>query len=175
MPTEWSYPSIVTQYCEADAHVPWIGIDSDFKQMNLVRTKTDLLKMSNPMANDMPMKTYYLVLTGFNFKNVPTTISGIETFINIRRGGRITDETISLWCNGQALGANLATGNIDGYGNIVILNEHTYGAPTDLWGLESLDSGLIDNNFGLVLRYQTHPRYVHRSTPLMEHVQMRIW
>lgn len=175
MPTEWTYPTTITQFCEADVHIPWTEIDNDFTQINLVRTKTDLLHMSNPLVNDMRMKTYYLVLTGFEFVNPPEVISGIESFINIRRGGRIVDETIQLWANGQALGANLATGNIDGYGNLVILNEHTYGAPTDLWGLESFDPTLINDNFGLVLRYQTHPKYVHQTTAFMHHVQMRLW
>lgn len=177
MPTAWTYPTIATQFCEADVHIPWTGIDNDFTEINLVRSKTDLLHMSNPLVNDMRMKTYYLILKGFEFVNPPNTISGIEASINIRRGGRIADENIQLWANGQALGANLATGNVDGYGNLVILNEHTYGAPTDLWGLESIDLDLIDNNpdFGLVLRYQTHPKYIHQTTAFMHHVQMRLW
>ena len=175
MPSSWTYPTQVTQFCEADVHIPWLHVDNEFTQINLVRSKKDLVHMSNPLVNDMRMKTYYLKLTGFEWVDAPDVVTGIEFFVNVRRGGRITDETTQLWINGQALGSNLATGNIDGYGNIVILNEHTYGGPGDLWGLESFDTSVIYQDFGVVLRYQTHPRYPHVTTPNMQHVQMRLW
>jgi hypothetical protein len=175
MPTSWSYPTQVTQYCEADVHIPWINVDDKFTKINYVRSQKDLIHMSNPMVNDMRMKTYYLKLTGFEWDQVLDTVNGIEVMVNTRRGGRITDETVQLWSNGNTIGANLARANLDGYGNIVILNEQTYGAPTDLWGLETLDASLVYQDFGIVLRYQTHPRYPHVTTPNIEHIQIRLW
>lgn len=168
MPTPWFYPSVVTQYCEADVHVPWISVDDNFTQINLVRTKTDLRHIANSLVNDMKMKTYFLVLTGFNFTNLPDTITGIEADINIRRTGRITDETIQLYKNGVGgLGGNVGTANL--------ANQQLYGSANSLWGLETLDAVLLDQNFGLVLRYQTHPSWPHQTTPNMEHVQIRVW
>jgi hypothetical protein len=166
MLNEWIYPTVVTQFCEADVHVPWINIDQDFTQINLVRSQRDLRHIANPLVNDIKMKTYFLVLKGFEFINLPDVITGIEAYIDIRRTGRITDETIQLYRNGP-LGGNLGTGKLD--------NLQTYGGANSLWGLESISPNILDEEFGLVLRYQSHPNWPHQTTPNMEHVQIRVW
>lgn len=166
MPTPWFYPSTLTQFTEADAHVPWLNIEDNFTQINLVRSERDLRHISNTLVNDIKMKTYYLVLTGFNWSGLPDTISGIEAYVSVRRYGRITDDTVRLY-NGEAIGDNRADPDLS--------NAKTYGAPTDLWDVEDLTAASFDENFGLILRYQTHPNWPHQSTPCMDHVQIRVW
>ena len=167
MPTPWSYPTVVTQFCEADVHIPWHKTDEDFNKMNLIQTQRDLLHISNPLVNDIKMKTYYLVMTGFEWDDIPLTISGIEAEIHVRRVGRITDETVKLF-HGAAIGDNRAT--------ISLPDNKIYGADTDLWGLETIPTEIVtDNNFGIIIRYQSHPSIPHKSTPNMMHVQLRLW
>jgi hypothetical protein len=175
MPTSWFYPSVATQFCEADVHVPWMHTNTSFTtidlgteeyEINCIRSAYDLRHISNPLVNDMKMRTYYLVLTGFNWEDLPPTITGIEAYVGIRRTGRITDETVRLY-NGQAIGDNRATADLS--------NIKTYGSPTDRWDVADLTPGSFDENFGLILRYQSHPNWPHQSTPQMDHVQIRVW
>jgi len=167
MPTKWTYPNTVIQYAESDVHVPWLNVGNEFDQINLVRASKDLLHISNSLMNDYKMKTYYLVVKEFDFDELPETISGIEVHINIRRSGRITDDTVQLYLN-QPLGENLATYQIQ--------DIKTYGNQTARWGVENLTPELVDDpEFGIVLRYQSHPTTPHQTAPYMEHVQMRVW
>lgn len=178
MPTPWTYPTIAAQFCEVNIHIPWQHYNTEFinteldlssaeYEINQIRSKTDLLHISNPTVNDLKMKTYYLVLKGFSWTNLPTTVSGIEARIHIRRTGRITDETISLYNDG-IIGLNKA--------NIDLANNKTYGNETDLWGLEEITSTMLqDPNFGIVVRLQSHPSVPHRVTPNFDHVQLRAW
>jgi hypothetical protein len=167
MPTKWTYPNTVTQYAESNTHVPWLNVGDDFEQMNLVRSKKDLLHIANSLMNDYTMKTYYLVVKEFDFFDLPEIISGIEVYVNIRRTGRITDDTVQLYLN-QPLGQNLATYQID--------DIKTYGNETALWGVENLTPIMLDDpEFGIILRYQSHPTMPHQTAPYMEHVQIRVW
>jgi hypothetical protein len=167
MPSLWSYPSVVTQYAEVPNHIAWRAVGDEFTKINLITTVSDLKHISNTAVNDLKMKTYYLVLTGFEWTDLPDTISGIEAQINIRRVGRITDDTIVLYLN-QGIGENKA--------NADLANNKTYGGETDLWGLEEITSEMLtDSNFGMVLRYQSHPSWPHSVAPIMNHVQLRAW
>lgn len=167
MPSLWSYPSVVTQYAEVPNHIAWKAVGDDFTQLNFVTTVSDLKHISNTAVNDIKMKTYYLVLTGFNWRELPDTIQGIEAQINVRRLGRITDETISLYLD-QGIGGNKATADLS--------NERTYGSEIDLWDLEEITPAMLnDSNFGMVLRYQSHPSWPHSAAPIMQHIQLRAW
>ena len=166
MPTEWFSPTTISQYAESDIHVPWQGIDTDPLDVNAVRTTKDLLHISNMLANDLRMKTNYLVVTGFNWWNLPDTISGIEVKIHIDRVGRITDDTIQLY-NGAGFSDNKANKDLS--------HLKTYGGEADLWGLTSIEPNDLNDTFGLLLRYQSHPNWPHRSTPNMRYIQIRVW
>lgn len=167
MPSSWSYPSSVTQYAEVPNHIAWREVGNEFTQLNFVTTVTDLKHISNTAVNDIKMKTYYLVLTGFQWTDLPTSIAGIEARINVKRLGRITDDTVSLYLN-QGIGENRA--------NADLANDKTYGSETDVWGLETITSAMMnDPNFGLILRYQSHPSWPHSAAPIMQHVQIRVW
>jgi hypothetical protein len=66
------------------------------------------------------------------------------------------------------MGANMA--------NHDLLDLKVYGGETFKWGIEDLSSEtLTDPNFGIVLRYQSHPTIPHQTCPYMEHVQLRVW
>jgi len=166
MPTEWFSPTTISQYAESDVHIPWQGIDSDPLNVNSVRTTKDLLHISNMIANDLRMKTHYLVVNGFAWEDLPDTISGIEVRIHIDRVGRITDETIQLY-NGQGFSDNKA--------NRDLAHLKTYGGENDLWGLTSIDPADLNSEFGLLLRYQSHPDWPHCTTPNMRYIQIRVY
>ena len=166
MPSPWLCPSSVTQFTDSEYHIPWLNVDDNFTDIRLIRTVKDLLHIPNPLINDFRMTTYFLVIKDFNWVGIPDTITGIEASINIRRTGRIMDDTISLY-NGSAIGENKADKIMD--------NSKTYGGSSDLWSLETLSPSDLDENFGLVLRYQSHIDFPHRTTPNLEHVQIRIW
>ena len=168
MPTEWFYPTSASQYAEASVHVPWLNIDDNFDQINRVRGEKDLRHISNSLVNDIKMKTYYLVLTDFMMSELPETISGIEVYINLRRTGRIFDDTVQLYYNNQPIGANMA--------NRDLFDIKVYGGETVTWDVEGLSRDMLnDPNFGVVLRYQSHPTIPHQTCPYMEHVQLRAW
>ena len=68
----------------------------------------------------------------------------------------------------QPLGNNLA--------DFQIADIKVYGGETELWGIEGLTKEMIDDpEFGIVLRYQSHPTMPHQTAPYMTHVQMRVW
>lgn len=167
MPTEWTYPNTVIQYAEANVHIPWMNVSNDFDETNLIRTERDLVHISNSLMNDFKTKTYYLVLKEFDFVDLPATPTGLELYVNVRRTGRVTDETVQLYLN-QPLGANLANSKIE--------DLKIYGGETELWGLEGISQETLNNpEFGIVLRYQSHPTIPHRTGVYMTHVQLRVW
>lgn len=176
MPTPWTYPTTASQYTDADIHIPWLHTNEDFTEIDLgskvyeinqLRSAEDLLHISNTLVQDIRMKTYYLVLTGFNWRNLPTTITGIEAQINVRRTGRITDDIVHLY-HETPIGDNQAT--------LDLSNNKTYGSADSTWGATSLTPEMLTNPaFGIVLRYQSHPDWPHKVTPNMEHVQLRVW
>jgi hypothetical protein len=59
MPTEWTYPNTVTQYAESDVHVPWLNVDENFDEINLVRSSKDIVHIANSMLNGYKTKTYF--------------------------------------------------------------------------------------------------------------------
>lgn len=167
MPTEWTYPNTVIQYSEADVHIPWLNIEDNFDEINLVRTERDLVHIANSMMNDYKTKTYYLICKEFDWKNLPEQIQGIELYVNVKRAGRITDDTIQLHLM-QPLGNNLA--------DYKIADLKVYGSETELWGLETITHEMLnDPEFGIVLRYQSHPTIPHKTAVYMNHIQMRVW
>jgi hypothetical protein len=169
MPTPWTYPNAVAQYTDADVHAHWMNVNEDFEYENLnsIRTEKEIYHIANSFSNDRRNKTYYLVFKDFQFENLPDVVSGIELYVNIRRTGRITDDTIRLHYN-EPIGENLA--------EIALDDIKHYGSPTTTWGgLTFTTEQLLDPEFGVVLRYQSHPSYPHSTTAYLQHVQMRIW
>ena len=173
MTTEWTLPNTVTQYAELggeDAHVSWLEVDnfSSLKGVDSksVRTTRDLLHIAREPRHDTTEKTYYLKITNFNFTRLPQTLSGIELKISMNRVGRITDETVQLCLNNDLKGLNHATRDL----NLI----KVYGSETDMWETNLNMQDIQNPSFGIILRFQSHPSWPHKSTPLVDSVELRI-
>ena len=173
MTTNWTLPRTVVQYAEQggeDAHVSWLETDNfaGLKSVDgkSVRTSRDLVHIAREPRHDVTEKTYYLKLTNFNFINLPTTLSGIELKISMNRLGRITDETIQLCRNNDLIGINHASLNLD--------PKKIYGSETDNWNTNLTMSDIQNSSFGVVIRFQSHPNWPHKSSPLIDAVELRI-
>jgi hypothetical protein len=173
MTTNWTLPRTITQYAETggeDAHVSWLEVNDFHGLKNLdgksVRTTRDLIHIAREPRHDIKEKTYYLKLTNFNFVNLPATLSGIELKLSMNRVGRITDETIQLCRNDDLVGDNHASLNLD----LIKI----YGSETDNWNTNLTMSDIQNSSFGVVIRFQSHPNWPHKSSPLIDAVELRI-
>lgn len=172
MPTSWKISRAVEQYAETEHHIEWNGV-ANFSGFAVDRgcsimSSADLLHISNFTANDLKMKTWYLIAKGFDFSDAPATVSGIEAKITTKRFGRITDDTVQLIVNGDTLGKNMATADLS--------EDKLYGSPTDLWGMPVFErSMLLMPNFGILLRFQSHPNWPHRCPIGISSVSVRVW
>ena len=172
MSTNWFYPNSITQIAEDEHHVSWAGESTGFYPLKsnvyeFVGTVRPLLHVANSMVNDLRMKTYFLYLTQFNMKNLPQTISGVEAEVNMKRGGRITDDTVQLRYQNEYIGDNKATATLE---NIKI-----FGGETELWGASLSPTILTDSSFGIGIRFQSHPYWPHKETPMINYVRLRVW
>lgn len=172
MSANWVIAKSVDQSAEDPSHIKWDGVSSFRGFSNVagayVRSSSDLLHISNATVNDVRMKTWFLIVSGFQFSSIPTTIKGVELQLSTKRYGRITDETVQMMVNGQVLGKN--------YANSDLADVKTYGSPTDLWGLPVLDrSMLLMPEFGFLIRFQSHPNWPHSSPIAINSVMMRVW
>jgi hypothetical protein len=172
MPTPWFLSTTVEQYAEDPSHIKWDGVDEFYgfgnPEFSNLRSATDLLHISDPTVNDIKMKTWYLVASGFNPTNVPATISGLEVKLIAKRHGRITDDTVQIRVNGDIIGANKANAGLDA--------EKIYGGQTDDWGNYGIDRSMfLMPSFGILLRFQSHPNWPHRAPVSVNSVSIRIW
>lgn len=170
MTTPWAFPNTITQVAEVENHIPWTDNYYAIKTEDPVYLSTtdDLLHISNRDVNGLRMKTYYLYLTGFSFLTLPGTINGIELELNMKRGGRITDDTIQLRYDGNFIGENKADYKLD--------NIKTLGGPDDLWDIPTLSPEIVsDASFGVGLRFQSHPSWPHREHPMINYARIRVW
>jgi hypothetical protein len=173
MTTEWTIPTIISQYSDAaDVHIPW----DDSKGYSAIQNKNDkeslvtngsLTHLARSPKTDLQSKTYFLKLQGFNFVNLPAVLSGIEFKLTANRSGRITDETIQLCLGDSLIGDNNA--------DLILDPIKIYGGSTDLWNTINLSITDIQNqNFGVVLRFQSHPKFPHRDGAYINAVELRI-
>jgi hypothetical protein len=162
MTTAWISPTTFSQYPEEGAelvHIPW--------DRTLTSTDGCLEHIARSPKQDIRTKTYYLKATGFNFSNLPTTISGIEVRLTMNRRGRITDDTVDLIVANQALGNNKASLDLSPI--------KIYGSATDLWSTKNLTLlDVIDSNFGVLFRFQSHPHWPHKDAAFINAVELRI-
>lgn len=179
MTTAWTRPSTIRQYAEAETNIAWQ--ESHFSELlsegpgSLVTTKP-LMHIARSPKTDLTYNTCYLELTGFNFTNVPESISGISAIIKMNRGGRIADETIQLTYQGELIGSNRPAGIMDPITSASLLAPVThYGGVNDTWDIKNLTLGMItDPSFGITVRYQSHPYWPHRTSPTLRSIQLQI-
>jgi hypothetical protein len=171
MATFWTYSNKIQQYAEEGAesvHIPWSNTDVNrvsSNDNNSITTNGNLFHIARSPKHDILSKTYYIVFTNFKFQNLPETISGIELKLSSNRKGRITDDTISLYKN-SIIGENKAISEV--------LPNKIYGDSTDLWGANLTKSDILDENFGVILRFKSHPRWPHNDPMFINAVELRI-
>ncbi len=172
--TNWALPTLVEQYAESGAesiHVTWIETDNfnDLKTLNgkHVKTSRDLTHIARDPKHDLLEKTYYLRLTGFNFLNLPDTLTGIEVKLTMNRFGRISDDTIQLCLNGVAVGDNLADRDLSPI--------KVYGTEHADWNSNLTISDIQNSSFGIILRFKSHPNWPHKSGALIDTAEVRIY
>lgn len=173
MTSNWALPNTVSQYVEEGAetaHISWEEIDnfSSLKTLNgkFIKTTSDLVHIARDPKKDIIQKTYFLKVTNFSFTNLPTTLTGIEVRLSMNRFGRITDDTIQLTVRNQLSGENQA--------NLDLAPKKIYGGENILWDSNLSIADITDPSFGIVLRFQSHPRWPHKSSPLIDAVELRI-
>jgi hypothetical protein len=174
MTTAWTLPTIFSQYAEPggeEAHVQW-NDSTQFRELRnlndgFVCTQKPLLHIARSPKHDILMKTYFLKTTGFQFRDIPTVISGVECKLTMNRSGRIMDDTVSLYYNDDVIGENQAT--------MELAPIKTYGGETSIWNSKFITREMLQNNsFGVVIRFKSHPNWPHKSTPLVDAVELRI-
>lgn len=170
MTTQWTLPSQIIQYAEDDSHIPWNDVDNFIALKTTTggtSTSKPLLHIARQPRNDIRMKTYFLKATGFNFTNLPDTITGVTCKVTMNRHGRIADETIQLTYNGNLIGENYATTHL----NPISI----YGSETDKWKITDINTTMIqDSSFGIVLRFRSHPSWPHSTTPVMYSIELQV-
>jgi hypothetical protein len=173
MTSNWALPNTITQYPEEGgevAHISWEEVDnfSSLKTLNgkFIKTTSDLVHIARDPKKDIVQKTYFLKVTNFSFENLPDVVNGIEVRVSMNRFGRITDETVQLTLHNQLLGSNNA--------DLDLSPKKIYGGENELWNSTLSIADILDPSFGIVLRFQSHPRWPHRSSPLIDAIEIRI-
>jgi hypothetical protein len=175
MTTEWTTPTIFSQYVESGAetaHIPWNDSNGWAALLNRnvnekIGTNGTLTHIARSPKHDILSKTYYVKCQGFNFVNLPDSPSGIELRLTTQRRGRITDETIQLCFDNNTISENLA--------DLIVDPVKIYGGSTSLWSVKNLSMSTIeDSKFGVVIRLQSHPNYPHRDEAYINAVELRI-
>ena len=172
MTTKWTFPIICSQYAEEgaeDFHISWDS--SSFSSIrsndsNSLGTMGTLEHSARSPKHDITNKTYFLKITGFNFNQLPTALTGIELSLTMKRGGRITDETVSLCIRDTLIGTNKASLDLNPI--------KVYGGATDRWDTNLTIADLTEPSFGVVLRFQSHPHWPHRTGAFIDAVELRI-
>lgn len=178
MTTPWTSPTTFTQYAESGAeteHISWFN-QNNFSEMlrvngRFVCTVAPLMHIARQPRNDITMKTWYLQCTGYNFSNLPDTISSISVKLTMNRGGRIADDTVQLTYQNNLIGDNLAG---PAFNNVT--QTSTLEPVTVYTGaVAGIDLSMIqDPSFGVTLRFQSHPRWPHKTAPGVDCVELQI-
>jgi hypothetical protein len=174
MTSNWALPTNIIQYAEEgaeDAHISWTETDS-FSGLKSadgrsIKTSGELVHIAREPRHDITQKTYFLKITGFNFINLPDTVSGIEMKLSMNRFGRITDDTVQLCVNDQLIGENQATLDLNPI--------KIYGDQTSMWDTNLSISDVQNPSFGVTLRFKSHPRWPHKSSAMIDVVQVRVY
>ena len=173
MTTIWTSPTIIDQYAESGAelvHIPWNNSQFDAvisPDSTSLGTQGVLTHISKSPRVDETNKTYFLSANGYNFNDLPNIVSGITLRLTTNRYGRISDDTIQIIVNGEPAGENLASKSVDPI--------KIYGGVNDLWGIDNLSvSDLQNSNFGVLIRFKSHPHYPHKDGANIYAIELQI-
>ncbi len=167
MTTNWAKPKLITQYSEIggeNTHVPWdFGSIASFGifPIKLAGTLKHIARSPKP---DILNKTYFVKFTQFQFTQLPSTIEGVELRLDVSRYGRITDDTIRVISGSEMLGGNLA--------NLVVNNNKIYNQ-----SFTSPTAGIValNDDFGVEMRFKSHPSWPHNETIIINSVELRLY
>jgi hypothetical protein len=173
MTNNWALPRTIEQFSEPgteEQHISWLEVDNfsslKYPDGRSVRTVRDLVHIARDPRHDIKEKTYFLKLTNFNFHSLPDTITGIQLRVSMNRFGRITDDVIKLWSNDVPTGENQASRSLSPV--------KIYGQEDSIWGTELGIEDVQDPDFGVILRFKSHPDWPHKSSALIDSVELRI-
>ena len=167
MSTSWRTPNNIIQYAEDPSHIEW---NNNFQSLTSttggVSLSQPLLHIARQPRNDILMKSWYVKATGFSFEDIPDIINGVKFRFSVRRGGRVFDDTVQLTVNNDLIGENRCQNTVDPV--------QIYGGTTDLWGVPDLTSIVSDPSFGIVVRLKSHPAWPHKTTPILNGLELQI-
>lgn len=167
MTTLWTLPTIIDQYAEPEAESVHVAWDLTNEPIRNIQSLGTLKHISRSPRYDIRNKTYFIKATGFNFDNLPNSLSGIELRLTTGRHGRAMDDTIQLCIGNDMIGDNRATTEI--------LPTKLYGGALDLWNTNQLTLSSVQNSsFGIVIRLQSHLHWPHSDPVSIDLVELRI-
>jgi hypothetical protein len=172
MTSSWTTPTVITQYPEPGAesvHVPWKENEFDSLTslgIGSVSSNGTLVHLARSPKYDITNSTYYIKATGYNFKLLPTVLSGIEFRFTTKRAGRITDDTIQLCSNDESVGKN--------YADLDLSPIKVYGGAADMWDSSLTIADIINPLFGIIIRLKSHPQWPHKDTAFLQAMEIRI-
>lgn len=152
------YPKTVNGFQPAEEEILWRTLSDGRFQ-----TERELKHISNPACGDLRNRTQSLAFLNFGITDSPVTVTGLELRIQAQRNGRVADDQIQLIYRGDAIGNNNFNYQTDIDGRLTVGNDATYGGPADLWGATITPEMLEDPEFGVILKFQSHPYYPHSS------------
>jgi hypothetical protein len=164
--SNWYTPTIITQdFTDSPPYIQWHG-DNGGLDFPMTTTK-DLIHIANsggpgPAMTDIRNKTTLLTFTGFNIEAVFESITGIEVKLDIQRNGRIADDFIGLCYSDGEITRTRVDYSQDSEGHLIHFNKNLYGGENDMWDAEITPVDMLNPNFGVMLRLQSHPFVPHR-------------
>lgn len=174
MATTWTFPTNITQYAESGAelvHIKWDDSSnfSDLTTANMqyVSSLGDLIHISRSPKPDIVNKTYYMMLTGFVFQNIPNPVTGLTIRLRANRSGRVTDDTIQLCVGNATIG--------DNHASLELSPMKIYSGNSSYWGIDLTPQLLQDPSFGVVLRFKSHPSWPHKNPIDIDAVELQIY
>jgi len=173
MTTNWTVPTIISQYYEPGSENVDIAWDSTNNFLELTTNVYGELQSIGTLYHkarspklDLTNKTCFLQATGFNFINLPKTLSGIEVQLTTNRYGRAMDDSINLCLSGNSIGENHAVYDI--------APQIIYGSSSDLWTTNLTIENVQDPTFGVIIRFKAHPEWPHNDPVLIKAIEIRI-
>jgi len=170
-------PTIINGVQPEEVEITWRGYitsNPGYLLNQRWRTERPLKHLSNPATGDIRERTQALVVKGFN---IPSDINpvGLELVVTGQRNGRICDEIIQLCYQGSLIGENKFRYVTDPSGNLIITNQNTYGSSTDTWGAEITSELLSDPEFGIMVKFQSHPYFPHQDVMILDSVSLTVY
>lgn len=174
MPTLWTYPTTVTQFTDSPSplRILWNSkyfYSARFDDGSRISTVAPLQHIPNSFSGDRTMKTWYLQLSGYNL-NVLKPLAGLQLKLHSERSGRIIEETVQFMYQNKFVGDNKANRDI---------SQIKYFGGKDTWGFLPVNDTtstlaiLNSSTFAVAVRFQSHPEWPHRESPMVEYVAIR--